>query len=319
MSAMGEGAVPAPAGRPASAGWLVRLLRLAARVLLGLFVLWQMIFLPAFNLLDGAEVARRELQEQRRQDGRGWRLVRGVPGLVPLVDEWLTKGANYGDKGKLGNLIDRPRRVVRWWAQATGQEQGWKLFAPDTFDFSSFPSLELRWDDPEAKDGTGLGALAGGPALALGRAPLHRVAHAPVVLGSDNQPADRHRYLRVGGFRRRRIEGQFELDFRRDDRPHEQLAELWEQQIRDLVSAEYEETLAFLRWRLSRFRREHPELPPPVQVILRVQTFVIPKPPGPRPWDWVEEDPVPLARWLPQKQPAELELYCPTADRFRKD
>ncbi|MBI1914249.1 MAG: hypothetical protein HYS12_05865 [Planctomycetes bacterium] len=297
----------------------VRLLRPVARGLLGLFVLWQMIFLPAFNLLDGAEAARRDLREQRRQDGRWWRLLRTVPRLEPLVDEWLTKGANYGDKGKLGNLIERPRRVVRWWAQATGQEQGWKLFAPDTFDFSAFPSLELRWDDPEAEDGTGLGALAGGAALALCRAPPHRVAHEPLVLGSDNQPADRRCYLRFGGFRRRRIEAQFELDFRRDGRPREQLAELWEQQIRNLVSADYAETLAFLRWRLTRFHREHPELPPPVQVILRVQTFVIPAPPGPRPWDWIEEEAVPLARWLPQKQPSELEFYYPTADRFRKD
>src|SRR5262249_23255029 len=276
---MGENGVPAPAGRPVIARWPIRLVGLGARVLLGLFILWQIIFLPAFNLLDGAEAARRDLQEQRRQDGRWWRLVRGIPGLEPLVDEWLTRGGNYGDKGKLGNLIERPRRVVRWWAQATGQEQGWNLFAPDTLDFSSFPSVELRWDDPEAEDGTGLGALAGGPAFALCCAPP-RVAHEPLVLGSDNQPADRHRYLRVGGFRRRRIEGQFELDFRRDDRPHEQLAEMWEQQIRNLVSAKYTETLAFLRWRLNRFHREHPQLPPPVQVILRVQTFLIPKLPG---------------------------------------
>ena len=104
-------------------------------MLLGVLVLWQMIFLPVYNLLDDAEAARRDLQEQRRQNGCWWRVICHVPGLEPLVDEWLTRGANYGDKGKLGNLIERPRRVVRWWAQATGQEQGWKLFAPDTVDF----------------------------------------------------------------------------------------------------------------------------------------------------------------------------------------
>jgi hypothetical protein len=312
VSERGEGT------RRISAPWPIRLLRLAGRALLGLFILWQMLFLPAFNLLDGAEGARRDLHEQRRQNGSWWRLIRRVPGLEPLVDEWLTRGGNDGDKGKLGNLIQRPRQVVRWWAQATGQEQGWKLFATDAVDFSAFPSLELRWNAPEAEDGTQLGALAGGPVLALCRAPPRRF-HEPVVLGSDNQPADRRHYLRFGGFRRRRIEAQFELDFRPDGRPGEQRAEGWEQQIRDLMSSEYAETLAFLRWRLTRFQREHPELPPPVQVILRVQTFLIPAPPGPRPWDWVEGEPVPLARWFPQKKPAELEFYCPTVNRFRKD
>src|SRR5438128_2740514 len=122
--------------RPAAAAGSVRLLQRAARVLLGLFVLWQMLFLPAFNLLDGAETARRPLQEQRRQDRLGWRLVRGIPGLGPLVNEWLTKGGNSDDKGTLGNLIQQPQRVLRWWAQTTGQEQGWGLFSPNAVDFS---------------------------------------------------------------------------------------------------------------------------------------------------------------------------------------
>ena len=305
--------------RPVAAGGPVRLLRRAARVLLGLFVLWQMLFLPAFNLLDGAETARDALQKHRRQDRLGWRLVRSVPGLEPLVDEWLTRGGNYGDKGTLGNLIQRPRRVVRWWAQVTGQEQSWGLFSPDATDFSAFPSVELRWDDPEAADVARLGSLAGGPALALPPALPRAAICEPLVLWSDNQPRDRHRYLRFGGFRRRRIDAQFEAKYHRDGQPREHFAELWEQQIRNLMSAEYKATLAFLRWRLAHFRREHPELPPPVQVILRVQTFAIPEPPGPRPWGWIEEEPIPLARWLPQKHADELEFYRPTLDRFQKD
>src|SRR5262245_29536844 len=110
-----------------------------------------MLFLPVFNFLDGMEDARQELMQQRRQDGHVWQLVRGVPRLEPLLDEWLDKGANREDKGTLGNLIERPRRVTRWWAQTTGQEQGWGLFAPDTVSFSAFPSVELRWGSPDAE------------------------------------------------------------------------------------------------------------------------------------------------------------------------
>jgi len=262
------------------------LLRLAARVLLGLFVLWQMVFLPAYNALDRAEAIRKDLAEERDRDGRLWRLVRRVPGLEPLVEEWLNKGANHEDKGTIGNLLRKPRRVVQWWAEKTGQEQGWGLFAPDVVGYSAFPSLELRWDDPEQR----------------------HASHEPVVLSSDNLPRDRRRYLRFGGFRLRRIDSRFEVN----------TTKLSEQQIIEMVSEDYTTVLAFMRWRLARFQREHPDLPSPVQIILRVQTFGIPDPPGPRPWDWVENDPLPLARWLLQKGRTELEYYSLTEDRFRK-
>ncbi len=203
-----------------------------------------------------------------------------------LVEEWLNKGANNEDKGTIGNLLRKPRRVVQWWAEKTGQEQGWGLFAPDVVGYSAFPSLELRWDDPEQR----------------------HASHEPVVLSSDNLPRDRRRYLRFGGFRLRRIDSRFEVN----------TTKLSEQQIIEMVSEDYTTVLAFMRWRLARFQREHPDLPSPVQIILRVQTFGIPDPPGPRPWDWVENDPLPLARWLLQKGRTELEYYSLTEDRFRK-
>jgi hypothetical protein len=266
------------------------LLSLGARMLLGLFVLWQMVFLPAYNGLDQTEAIRKGLSQERRQGGTWWQVVTCVPGLEPLVEEWLNKSANHDDKGRIGNLLREQRRVVQWWAQTTGQEQGWGLFAPNAVDYSAFPSLELRWDDPQQR----------------------HAPHELVVLASDNQPRDRRRYLRFGGSRLRRIDAQFEMD----------TAELSEQQLKGLVSEESERIRAFLRWRLAHLRREHPDLPPPTQVILRVQTFGIPDPPGPRPWDWVENEPLPLARWLLQKnnekENTELEYYDPTEKRFRK-
>ncbi|HKB34831.1 MAG TPA: hypothetical protein VKD72_00150, partial [Gemmataceae bacterium] len=209
------------------------LLSLGARILLGMFVLWQMIFLPAYNGLDQTEAIRKRLSEERREGGTWWQVVTCVPGLEPLIEEWLNKSTNHDDKGRIGNLLREQRRVVQWWAQTTGQEQGWGLFAPNAVDYSAFPSLELRWDD-----------------LERGRA-----AHEPVVLASANQPRDRRRYLRFGGFRLRRIDSQFEVD----------TTELSPEQIKGMVSEDSARIRAFLHWRLARFRREHPGLPPPTQ------------------------------------------------------
>jgi hypothetical protein len=272
-------------------GWFARcaghLLRLAARVLLGLFVLWQIVFLPAYNVLEKTNAIRKDLAEQRCQDGTWWKVITRVRGLEPLVEEWLNKGANHDDKGTIGNLLRKPQRVVTWWAETTGQEQGWGLFAPNAVDYSAFPSLELRWDDPEQG----------------------RALYEPIVLASDNLPRDRRRYLRFGGFRLRRIVTEFEFD----------TTKLTEAQIQGVVGADSRTVvLAYMRWRLIRFRRENPDLPPPAQVILWVQTFGIPDPPGPRPWDWVEYKPLPLARWLPQKDNTGLEYYSPTKKHFQK-
>src|SRR5205085_5524941 len=58
--------VPAPVALLRGAG---RALRLAARVLLGLFVLWQLLFIPAYNVLEAEETVRKAFAESREEEG----------------------------------------------------------------------------------------------------------------------------------------------------------------------------------------------------------------------------------------------------------
>jgi len=283
-------------------------LRLPPRVLLGVFVLGQMLFLPAYNALEGADDLRKGLRESRENEGRLWGLVSRWPAVRDVLAEWLEKGDRKGDRGALGNAIGRARRVTRWWAQTAGQEQGWGLFSPDAYRWSSFASLELRWDAPGPGDPEG----AGGRPLAGGR--------EPVLLRSDNQPRDRHRFVRFGYFRLRRFETKFEIPLEGAWVLGQAPAD-WEGSIKRTAKDQREEILTYMHWKLLHFRREHPASLP-TQVILRVQAWSIPEPPGPRPWDWVEWDPVPVARWLPREDlprgGAALEWYNPTTRRFEE-
>jgi hypothetical protein len=125
----------------------------------------------------------------------------------------------------------------------------------------------------------------------------------------------------LGYFRLRRFETKFEI-------PLEgtwvlgQAPSAWEGRIKDKAEKERAEILTYLRWKLGHFRREHPDVSLPTQVILRVQAWSIPEPPGPESWDWVEWDPVPVARWRPREDlpqgGATLEWYNPTTRRFEE-
>src|SRR5262245_54380330 len=83
-----------------------------AGILLGLFIVWQIVFLMAHNLLA--------ILEDTREVWPGW-AVRGVEALAP----GFTKG-----QGHLADGSARVKDVTRRWAQVTGQAQNWSLFAP---------------------------------------------------------------------------------------------------------------------------------------------------------------------------------------------
>jgi hypothetical protein len=102
--------------------------RCLARFLLGLFVLWQLVFLLSSNFFGLYKPLRRGLAH--------------VPFLAdhvtpPAKDEDVPPGTEPLEKG------------LRRYAQWTGQSQAWSLFAPNVTDLIPFPAVVLRWDDNE--------------------------------------------------------------------------------------------------------------------------------------------------------------------------
>lgn len=83
--------------------------RAVARVLLGLFILWQLLFLPAANFLS----------------------------LFPAPPS--AAGTTEG-----GSVL---RATIRRWSDWTGQLEGWALYAPDVPKRAVFIATEFRWDD----------------------------------------------------------------------------------------------------------------------------------------------------------------------------
>ena len=215
--------------------------QLTLRVLLGIFVLWQAVFLCG-SFLANCGKALASLGE--RQDDDAPFLARH--GIVfrrpsPFVEE----------------LSKQSELVLRRYSELTGQRQRWKLYAPDAYDYFDFIAVQLRWDDEGLPEGS---------------VPVHNLQ--PVVLGSKIEPANLERYVRLGGMRMRRYETILV--------PEETIPE-------SMYSVQARKT------------GEHPETPPPSQVILLLRRYRIPAPPGPSPWDWEFEGQFPLARWVPSK------------------
>lgn len=101
-------------------------------VLLGVFIVWQLIYLSAAGAIETLEVVSERLPEETAteikrvvSESRHGRPATAVPGL--------------------GSLI----YVVDKWGQVTEQPQRWCLFAPDVAKQATFLSLELCWHDEE--------------------------------------------------------------------------------------------------------------------------------------------------------------------------
>jgi hypothetical protein len=106
---------------------LARTVRTAARGVLGLFVVWQLLFLLSSNLLSVEDAVRAALQKSPPAQ-------RVAPDL-------------FDGKGRVHDGLRAVERVTLRWAELTGQAQCWQLFAPDVADVIPFLAVELRWDD----------------------------------------------------------------------------------------------------------------------------------------------------------------------------
>jgi hypothetical protein len=251
-------------------------LRRAARVGLGLFVVWQLGFLLASNFLNLALSLPPYLGEES--------LMRRV------APDWSQRQ---------GEAFEATRTAARWadrWAELTGQAQNWGMFAPGVTAHIPFVAVELRWD--ETNDGP----------------------PEPVLLLSENEPADVNRFFKAGQFRLRRFEGMIDLTLTTDEsKTAAEQAQAWRDEtasrVRDRGLLMYE----YLKWRLEAFEQQHPRWPRPSQVILHVRLYTVPSP-GTEPWAWRGPATYPVSRWRPGAEPGSayfpVESYDPVHQGF---
>jgi hypothetical protein len=268
-----------------------------AQVVLGLFIVGQLLFLPAANFLGMAEKARPYLEEQppaEPTDPFEERVLHAARTTTTHVAPgWIAR------EGHLHDALTVLSGLTSRWSQLTGQPQDWSLFAPSVYRVATFVAVQFRWDTD------------GDPGIL-----------PPQLLLSDNEPDDLASFFRVGKFRLRRYEGNLDLVLStRDDKIVEGQVDAWRERIAGKVRGEWMAMRAYMLWRLRVFRERHPGTPPPTQVILMVRVYRIPAPDEPTPpMFWPRPEQRPLARWQASREAEDgylpIEMHNPVVERF---
>jgi len=178
--------------------------------------------------------------------------------------------------------------LAAWqWSKLTLQLQYWRVF-PDFPPRSVFVAVRLNWDDD---------------------------VHPPVVLLSRFEPADpyRHAFVEWQAVRLYHFEANLNLAAPPERFPaHAEHREYW---LRNY----YRPLLGYLRWRLREWQREHPDAPPPSEVVFLHRVYLTPLP-GQAPWTYEGPLERPYARWRPQAETpagqAPLELFDLRTGKF---
>ena len=270
-----------------------------AQAFLGLFIFWQLLFLPAANYL--AFFPHGQAEEGELSDSRS------TPGEA--------------DAGPVQSAINLAASITDAWAQLTGQAQAWWLFAPDVPRSATFPIVELRWDDAE-ESVPFLASLTAAPATANGIQGVilwsglyPAPAFPPVRLRTVLEPNDLRCYFRPQSSFDRLFHYETRLGLivsNCDKKTLAENAELWRSAFKERVRRQWRSMRAYLRWYVQHFQQEHPELPPPKQAILTIRIYPIPKP-GEASVEWPASWEQPLARWRPDAPPR---LDCLPVEAF---
>jgi hypothetical protein len=236
--------------------------RRAGAVLVGLFAVWQLVYLPGANLIDFVP----------RRVG---------PPMEPITDGYQARGT-FTSCEPLQRAADVTGDVLDFWTEVSGQEQGWALFAPGMPPYSMFPAAELRF-----ADGTTETLLSPyeptdkqNPRL---RAPL-----------LDNHPFNFEAQLTypVWFVPPQEVAAAFAApeDVAKLPEVYRTLPEtarVWRGVVR-----------AWLAWRVNGYRAAHPERGAPVEVVLKHRYLLTPSPTEPRGWTRPITE-RPYARWRP--------------------
>jgi hypothetical protein len=277
-----------------------------AQVLLGLFISWQFVFLPAANYL--AFFPHGQAEEGELSDSRS--------------------APSQADAGPVQSAINLAAGITDAWAHLTGQAQAWWLFAPDVPRSATFPIVELRWDDAVesipcmASLTASLAATSGIQDAILWSGLCPAPALSPVRLRTVLEPSDPRRYFRPQSSFDRLFHYETRLGLIASNCNKQTLAEnteLWRSAFKERVRRQWRSMRAYLRWYVHHFQQEHPEAPPPKQAILIIRIYPIPEPgqvsvEWPAPWEQ------PLARWQPDAPPQPdslpVEAFDLVAQRF---
>jgi hypothetical protein len=268
-----------------------------AQVLLGLFIVGQLLFLLAANLLGMAENVRPYLEEQQ-PDEPSDSLEECVLQAGRTVAAHVAPGWTHRE-GHLYDALTVLSGLTSRWSQATGQPQDWSLFAPSVYRVTTFVAVQFRWDTDGESD-----------------------VPPPQLLLSDNEPDDLASFFRVGKFRLRRYESNLDLVLScRDDKIVEGQVDAWRERIAGKVRYNWAAMRAYMQWRLRVFQQRNPEAPLPTQVILVVRVYRIPSPEEPAPPTfWARPEERPLARWRPAGEVEDgylpIEMFNPVVERF---
>jgi hypothetical protein len=236
-------------------------LRVGAKsFLLGLFVIWQLLFLFMSNVLPLIPHGRHEHDE--------------------LTDDINLHGQTTSIE-PVQRIIEGVSGVSDRWMEATGQLQGWSLFAPTFPDQGGFVAVQFRWDNGTRE-----------------------------VVKSRFEPDDPQHFFRSPSTYDRlfNYESRFLIlpNFWVEGQ-HGPTGGAWESEWREAITqrvqVQWKSMRAYLRWQLDRFLKEHPRQPPPTEVILIVNLYRTPDPLKPL-WKLDGPNPRPLARWRPNAEPS---------------
>lgn len=247
------------------------------QVLLGLVILFQLAFLLLSNTLSIVKTARDHLATD--------------PISLPWLDPIAT-GLNH-------------------WAQFTGQEQDWRLFAPTVTRTPAFPVVILFFED-EMPDFVKLKHDA--------RNGFHvdpnRISVRRFILHSDNEPADIQTFFRVGKSRLRRVENLLcVLPLGKTGETREQAAARMNENVGSLRHQYEELAIAYMKQRIKDRHSQHQDEPKPRQVVLGQRSFRVHDPEERVGWDGPFF--VPLLRWNLADPEHHLDVFDFAVGKFK--
>lgn len=252
---MPDSPIPNPAPSP-----FYRVLAVA----IGLFAMWELIYLPAANIID--------FVPRRQKD----------PELEPVSDQYQDWDGRFTSVEPLQRSAEYAGDALDFWTEATGQEQGWSLFAPGMPPYCVFPAAEFHFADDTSD-----------------------------TLLSPFEPADkRNPQYRIPLVNNRTFNCEAQMIYPVIYAPPEELGKRFMRQeeldtlpmrVRDfpnVVRAWRDPFRGWLAWRMKQYMAAHPERGTPTVAILKHRYISTPMPGTPAEWTQpvVER---PFARWTP--------------------
>ncbi len=278
------------------------------RLLVGVFIVWQLIYLVLSNVLS-LQPQIRHFLDKPGASPKAKRVAAVVDNLAP---GWLQ------GEGHSTNLATGLKSVTDFWSHVSGQRQKWSMYAPKTAHCSVFPVVEFH---VPAKDAPGMTSyctslIATSPLAAVVVAEAWQSGSWEQVyqVASENEPVDIHQFTRWGECRTNRVEIFVKIHMPYlEDRPEAVRKEVVRRLLRRVLSQNPAFVKTYLKWHMRKFAGKHPDLPPPTKVTLLQHEYRI-TPPEESGKTWRGPSRLSLARWRPGSDM--LQVYNPWTDGF---